>query len=79
MNEQFDIKKVKVYRTLEGTIFEAAALIILLSAWITSIIAQRLDTTDDWIGMGVFSIVIIVCLLCAYSTFLTFPCEISVR
>ena len=67
MNEQFDIKKVKVYRTLEGTIFEAAALIILLSAWIVSIIAQRLDTTDDWIGMGVFSIVIIVCLLCAYS------------
>ena len=42
MNEQFDIKKVKVYRTLEGTIFEVAALIILLSAWITSIIAQRL-------------------------------------
>ena len=67
MNEQFDIKKVKVYRTLEGTIFEAAALIILLSAWIVSIIGQRLDTTDDWIGMGVFSIVIIVCLLCAYS------------
>ena len=67
MNEQFDIKKVKVYRTLEGTIFEVAALIILLSAWITSIIAQRLNTTDDWIGMGVFSIVIIVCLVCAYS------------
>ena len=41
MNEQFDIKKVKVYRTLEGTIFEAAALIILLSGYY-----RRLD----WYG-----------------------------
>lgn len=67
MNEQFDIKKVKVYRTLEGTIFEAAALIILLSAWIASIVTHKLVTTDDWAGMGGFSIAVIVCILCAYS------------
>ena len=33
MNEQFDIKKVKVNRTLEGTIFEVVALIILIATW----------------------------------------------
>ena len=65
--EKFDLKKVKVYRTPEGTIFEAITLVILLIAWIVSIATQKLATTDDWIGMGVFSIVIIVCLLCAYS------------
>ena len=65
--EKFDLKKVKVCRTPEGTIFETTALVILLIAWIVSIATQELATTDDWIGMGVFSIVIIVCLLCAYS------------
>jgi len=65
--EKFDLKKVKVCRTPEGTIFETTALVILLIAWIVSIATQKLATTDDWIGMGVFSIVIIVCLLCAYS------------
>ena len=65
--EKFDLKKVKVCRTPEGTIFEMTALVILLIAWIVSIATQKLATTDDWIGMGVFSIVIIVCLLCAYS------------
>ena len=65
--EKFDLKKVKVCRTPEGTIFETTTLVILLIAWIVSIATQKLATTDDWIGMGVFSIVIIVCLLCAYS------------
>lgn len=65
--EKFDLKEVKVCRTPEGTIFETTALVILLIAWIVSIATQKLATTDDWIGMGVFSIVIIVCLLCAYS------------
>ncbi len=65
--EKFDLKKVKVCRTPEGTIFETTALVITLIAWIVSIATQKLATTDDWIGMGVFSIVIIVCLLCAYS------------
>ena len=65
--EKFDLKKVKVCRTPEGTIFETTALVILLIAWIVSIATQKLATTDDWIGMSVFSIVIIVCLLCAYS------------
>ena len=65
--EKFDIKKVKVHRTPEGTIFETTALVILLSAWIVSIATQKLATTDEWFGLGVFSIVTIVSLLCAYS------------
>ena len=35
--EKFDLKKVKVCRTPEGTIFETTALVILLIAWIVSI------------------------------------------
>jgi hypothetical protein len=81
--EKFDIKKVKVHRTPEGTIFETTALVILLSAWIVSIATQKLATTDEWFGLGVFSIVTIVSLLCAYSpsdiNFFAFNCEISVR
>ena len=65
--EKFDIKKVKVHRTLEGTIFEMTALVILLSAWIVSIATQKLATTDEWFDLGIFSIVTIVGLLCAYS------------
>ena len=65
--EKFDIKKVKVHRTPEGTIFEAITLVILLSAWIVSIVTQKLATTDEWYDLGVFSIATIVGLLCAYS------------
>ena len=65
--EKFDLKKVKVCRTPEGTIFETTALVILLSAWIVSIATQKLATTDEWFDLGVFSIVTIVSLLCAYS------------
>lgn len=65
--EKFDLKKVKVHRTPEGTIFETTALVILLSAWIVSIVTQKLATTDEWYDLGVLSIVTIVSLLCAYS------------
>jgi len=65
--EKFDIKKVKVHRTPEGTIFEMTVLVILLSAWIVSIATQKLTTTDEWYDLGVLSIVTIVSLLCAYS------------
>ena len=65
--EKFDLKKVKVCRTPEGTIFEAITLVILLSAWIVSIVTQKLATTDEWYDLGVLSIVTIVVLLCAYS------------
>ncbi len=65
--EKFDLKKVKVCRTSEGTIFETTALIILLTAWIVTIATQNLATTDKWFDLGVFSIATIVGLLCAYS------------
>ena len=66
MNEQFDIKKVKVHRTLEGTIFEIAAAVIMLCAWVV-VIVTRHNSTPDWIGYGGFTVAVLVALLCAYS------------
>ena len=49
--EKFDLKKVKVYRTPEGTIFEAITLVILLIAWIVSItIDSHGAYSCCWIG-----------------------------
>ena len=66
MGNQFNIKEVKVHRTLEGTIFEIAATVIMLCTWLTVIITRQL-TTNDWIGLGGFTVAVTICLLCAYS------------
>lgn len=66
MNEQFDIKKVKVHRTLEGTIFEVSAAVITLVAWILAVAMHHLPTTSDWLGMAGFTLAIITMLARAY-------------
>ena len=62
----FDLKSVKVHRTLEGTIFEVAAAIIMLCAWVI-VIVTRHSTEPDWIGYGGFTVAVLIALLCAYS------------
>ena len=66
MEKKFDIKEVKVHRTVEGNIFEVTAAVIMLCAWGIEIITQH-PTGNDWIGLGGFTAAIIICLLCAYS------------
>ena len=41
--EQFDLKKVKVHRTLEGTIFETVAAVILVITWAIAIATHQMD------------------------------------
>ena len=65
-NSEFDLKKVKVYRTLEGTIFEVSAAVITLVAWILAVAMHHLPTTGDWLGMAGFTLAIITMLARAY-------------
>ena len=59
MNEQFDIKKVKVYRTLEGTIFEIITAIILIVTYAVAIAKNYFDF-DNFQGKHMATIVISV-------------------
>ena len=65
-NKNFDLKSVKVHRTLEGTIFEVTAAVIMLCTWVI-VIVSRQHTEPDWIGYGGFTVAVTICLLCAYS------------
>lgn len=65
-NSEFDLKKVKVYRTLEGTIFEVSAAVITLVAWILAVAMHHLPTTSDWLGMAGFTLAVITMLARAY-------------
>ena len=76
MNEQFDIKKVKVYRTLEGTIFEIITAIILIVTYAVAIAKNYFDF-DNFQGKHMATIVIsilsIALLVMAY-----YPRNISI-
>ena len=41
--EQFDINNVKVHRTIEGTIFEVVAAMLVISAWIIAFARHQFD------------------------------------
>lgn len=64
--ERFDLKKVKVYRTREGNIFEAVTLCIVIAAWIIAGLDQQLDTMGDLTGFCGFSVVVLFALFSAY-------------
>ena len=76
MNEQFDIKKVKVNRTLEGTIFEIITAIILIVTYAVAIAKNYFDF-DNFQGKHMATIVIsilsIALLVMAY-----YPRNISI-
>ena len=62
---KFDIKKVKVHRTLEGNIFEAVTLAILIAAWIIGILSRPL-AGDNLISLCIFTGAAILSVVMAY-------------
>lgn len=67
--KDFDIKNVKVYRTLEGTIFEIAAAVILIATWIAAITTHMFNGTEitaKYVVLVVISLAVIVMLANAY-------------
>ena len=69
MDEQFDIKKVKVNRTLEGTIFEVAALIILIATWAVAAAtgqAEFREVKGSLVALIVITIAVGIVLSTAY-------------
>jgi len=75
-----DRKKIKVYRTTEGTIFELICALLIIVMWVVSlhIITRNPQITPaDRSSLIVVDVVgtlaIVVCLVCAY-----FPSQINV-
>ena len=69
MND-FNIKDVKVHRTLEGTIFEAITVIILVVMYAIAIATKFFDISNiegKHAAIIVISVVCIILLLVAYS------------
>ena len=67
--KDFDIKNVKVYRTLEGTIFEIAAAVILIATWVAAIATHMFNGTEitaKYVVLVVISLAVIVMLANAY-------------
>jgi len=74
--EQFNLKKVKVHRTLEGTIFETVAVVILVIVWSIAIATHQMDldvVKGSFMGVIFGTIAVVVSLICAY-----FPSYINV-
>lgn len=71
MNEQeeFDIKQVKVHRTLEGTVIEALAAIMLVVTWIIALVNHQFGGPmhENWmVGLIVATIAVVLVLVTAY-------------
>lgn len=69
-NNSFDLKSVKVHRTLEGTIFEVITAIILVVMWAVAIATKFFDISSmhgDQMAIIIISVVSIILLLVAYS------------
>ena len=49
--EEFDINNVKVHRTIEGTIFEVVAAILVIATWIIALARPQFDGTvgEQWL------------------------------
>ena len=74
--EQFNLKKVKVHRTLEGTIFEIVAAVILVITWAIAITTHQMDldvVKGSFMGVIFGTIAVVISLICAY-----FPSYINV-
>ena len=68
MNE-FNIKSVKVHRTLEGTIFEIVCAVILIVMWVLALTTKIFDGSEiqgKHIGIIAMTVVTIVLLAGAY-------------
>ena len=65
MDNQFNIKDVKVHRTLEGTIFEAVTIALVIAAWIVGILSRPL-AGDNLISLCVFTGVALLSAVMAY-------------
>lgn len=69
MDNNFDIKKVKVPRTTEGTIMEAIAVLLLIITWVIALARHQFvgATGKDWlIGLAFISIAIIFLFVACY-------------
>lgn len=68
-NEKFDINKVKVYRTLEGTIFEIVSILVLAVTWTIALVQHQFDgdIQDEWkIALIIITVAIIAILGVVY-------------
>ena len=65
MDNKFNIKEVKVHRTVEGTVFEAVILALLIAAWIVGILSRPL-AGDNLISLCVFTGAALLSAVMAY-------------
>lgn len=67
---EFNIKDVKVHRTLEGTIFELTTAVILIVTWAVAIATKMFDIATmqgKHMAIIILDVVAILLLLVAYS------------
>ena len=67
--EEFDIKKIRVNRTIEGTIMEAITVLLLIGTWVIALTGHQFGRgmQNDWLKAAIIiSIAAIVLLVCAY-------------
>ena len=65
----FNIKEVKVHRTLEGTIFEIVSAVILIMVWVLALTTRMFDGSEiqgKHVGIITLTAVTIVLLAGAY-------------
>lgn len=67
--EKFDIKKIKVGRTIEGTILEAITVMLLIGTWVIALIKHQFGggMQNEWLQVAIIiSIAAIALLVVAY-------------
>ena len=67
--EEFDIKKIKVGRTIEGTILEAITVMLLIGTWVIALTKHQFGggMQNEWLQVAIIiSIAAIALLVVAY-------------
>ena len=67
--EDFDINNVKVHRTIEGTIFEVVAAILIITTWIIALAKHQFNGTvgEQWLrGIIALTLGAVVLLVGSY-------------
>ena len=67
--EKFDIKKIKVGRTIEGTILEAITVMFLIGTWVIALTKHQFGggMQNDWLKVAIIiSIAAVALLVVAY-------------
>ena len=67
--EKFDIKKIKVGRTIEGTILEAITVMLLIGTWVIALAKHQFSggMQNEWLQVAmIISIAAIALLVVAY-------------